>query len=485
MRLPGVHRPHHDTVEAVLEVLAVGQPLGIRGPLGPEQRADQVALVGGGDVSAVDLQHLEPALVVHEGDAGPVRGPRQRLGQRRFPQGKRGRLRQAVLGGDLQDPARAVVRRPGDPVPLGRPDGVAVVGPGGAGEVPGVPLVRGHGEDLAPGLEEGPLARGRERRGADVRAHVDPPGLGPGEVAPHGDVQALQVAGGGIQEVDPAVLLHRQDPVAPGERLRVGVDEVGELFQLSRGHVVGPHVHGVVPVRQEVDRVPHPHGLDVRGPLVREPDLLVRVDVQEDEGGVLSPPVVPPLRVPPGHGIHRDPGPVRGEAAVEAPVAGEHLGGAPVGRDRPETVHGVGRHLPPGGVEDPGAVGGPAPDQGRRRIPGQPLRLAAGHRHHVHGGHPRPVGAEGQPAAVGAQVGIALHRRGARDAPRLSPDPIRDPDVAAVGEGDVLGAHRGLPEHAGPLGIGRRRRADQEEERGEAGADEARGEGAHGSPCAE
>ena len=92
--------------------------------------------------------------------------------------------------------------------------------------------------------------------------------------------------------------------------LGVRVVEAGQLPRPPGLHVVGPDIHGPVTIGEKVDGLAHPDREAVGGPLVGEPRLLERLQIQDGEGGVLPTPVAPPLPVPAAHPVHDDAGPV-------------------------------------------------------------------------------------------------------------------------------------------------------------------------------
>ena len=65
----------------------------------------------------------------------------------------------------------------------------------------------------------------------------------------------------------------------------------------------------------------------------------------------------------------------------------------------------------------------------------------------------RAIRSKGDPAAVRGKMGVTFHGRGAGDAAGFTPGTIRDPEISAVNEGNVLFAQAGLTQQAGALCI--------------------------------
>ena len=452
--LTGLHRPDHEASEPVGKAVLVGEPAGVGRPDGAHGGpvVGVAAQVGGHHPARGHLHHLHPGPVVHEGDAAPVGGPRRIPRHLRLADAEGPGRAQPVLRPDAEAVAVALVREPGHRIAQRGPDRRAVGGSVGAGQVAGGAMLHGDAEDLSPGLHDGSLPGGREPGCAHVRAHVHPAGTGPGEVPPHRDGDPLGGPGPGVQRVDPPVVFVNQHPGAAREVLDVHLGLEGELIQGARGHVVGPDVGGRVPVREEVDLAVHPDRVGVGEVLARDQHFVQRGEVQHHQGNVLATPVPAPLRVPLGGGHHGHAFAVGREAALEAEGGREERGGPALRGNRPEPTEVRGRGLPPGAVEDAGAVGAPSPCLRCTRVPGEPRGVTPLHANDMHLRRPGLGRGEGDALPVGREVGSGHHRRGRREPPGLATGAVHDPEVPAVGEGDVLGADGRLPEESRVLG---------------------------------
>ena len=207
---------------------------------------------------------------------------------------------------------------------VGGPLGIALVDAGGHGQVPGVAVLGGHGEDVAVGAEQGPLPVGADLVGVDAAVDLDDLAPPRDLVVGDDDGHAGRLFGGQVERVEIAAVL--EDDVLGAERGELDV-ELGEARQLARrlgGEVVDVEVHPfrLVPVGQEVDAVAAPHGDDVEG--------RVGGDVLDRLGGeVVDPDVV-------GHAAAVA---LPGPELAEDPVVGElrvvrGIGAEPAARQR-------------------------------------------------------------------------------------------------------------------------------------------------------
>ena len=341
-----------------------------------------------------------------------------------------------------------LVRDVGDLLAVGAPDRILLAHAGGLRQVAHDAVLHRHGEDLAAGADHRALAGGRERRLGDGAGRVLP--LHAGFVA--GLVQRdAQDARGAAFQADllelPAGLVD-DAPVAA-----IGAAHVPDGFPRQLAQRLGPGVEGeevgraVVAVRDEDDLVAHPDRIAVG-----------RVDMRD---------LLPGLAL----GIE-DPDRRRGAAAALAPAARARVGRAvgAVGQaravGRPHAFIGDGlhhllleaafqrhleqllaagiQHLAVGGEQHAPAIGAPAGDLVRGRMPGQAPRLTAAGGDHVDIGVAVVTGGERDPLPVGREARREFGRGMTGQTARLAAVPVGDPQVAAVDEGQVARRDGGL-----------------------------------------
>ena len=246
--------------------------------------------------------------------------------------------------------------------------------------------------------------------------------------------------------MDPAALLERQHPAARRQRLDVVVGEFGDLGQLLGPGLVGPDVHQVVAVREEVDRFADPDRVDVPALGPRRRLDLQGLEILDPHRPGLAAPIVPPFGVPEIRHDVRHLLAVGAQHALGRPGNRQRCLGAPVDRDSPRLADaGIRRRGPPREEHDPAAVGRPSAHSTSGRVPGQPLRLAPFDRDQVHRFGPGISSGERHPPSVGRELGVGGLALEAGQAARIAPGPIHDPDVVGVRKGDLLLADRGLP----------------------------------------
>ena len=259
-----------DGAQTALRAPRVGQPLrvGREGVLGD--------LVGDGPV------HFDRLLRVHvqvvEAQAAVAPGELLRVGR---PHG--GVVEGGGAGGDRQGSALPIladevdlllpgpVRHVGDPLPVGRPDGILLAHALAVRDVPRVAMLRGHGEHVAAGGDGHAVAARGEGVGGDAigHAHVSRPGPPPVVGQAHRDLPGLAPAR--VQEVDPPAVLEHDATVAGSRPFHVELGEAGGPRARPARHVVPPQVQlPVLAVGQEVDRISDPHGLGVGARPIRD-----------------------------------------------------------------------------------------------------------------------------------------------------------------------------------------------------------------------
>ncbi len=268
----------------------------------------------------------------------------------------------ALLVADDQPVLAAVVVEPGDALAVGRPAGVAVGDAGGAGDVAPAPVLRRDREQVAPILEDGPLARGGEAGVGELRrGHVLPARARPVLVGLGVHHELLVLARLRVQDVQVARLLVDHHAVAGAQPLHVEVGVVGELLLLLRARIVRPHVHRVVALGEVVDHAVHPRRVHLALTLPRRRLQVQGRQVHHADGLGLAAPVVPELGVPVLDLLIGEHGAVVAHPAQEGLVHREHLGPAAGAGDGVELPQPRLRARAPRLEDDP-AVGGPPLD---------------------------------------------------------------------------------------------------------------------------
>ena len=294
----------------------------------------------------------------------------------------------------------------------------------------------------------------------------------------------------GVEDVQLAVQLVDDLAVRVGARpADVPLRAPGELGGGAARHVQGVEVERAGAVRVEIDLVADPHriALGARGPGDLA-DLAAR-EVEDPE--VLSPASLIAL---PGAEVAGEGGvdhllAVRREVGAAALRHRQRLGETAGHRHRVDPAAGVLPAVAQRAEDDRLAVRRPPVDlvvvpppwgQGAAgRVEGELLRHAAGRRHHVDLLVAVVLPGEGDPLAVRRELGEQLEPRMRRDPARRPPLGRRRPQIAGVGEHDLVLVD---VREAEQLGLGGRCAGGQA---GEAGGGEAEqdSDGArHGSP---
>ena len=177
------------------------------------------------------------------------------------------RRAEALLRPDHQAVLAARVGEPGDLLPIGRPDGRALRRPRAPRQVARITLLGGDGEDFTASGEQRARPTRRQRRRLDPLRRVHPARLGPGQIAAARDGELGVLARRRLEQVEIARFFEDNDARAGVECLDVVVLVVRELRELLRRNVVLPDVRRPVAIRNEVDRVAHPHRPGVERPL--------------------------------------------------------------------------------------------------------------------------------------------------------------------------------------------------------------------------
>ncbi len=445
-----------DRMQVVRQLLGVGEPAAVRRPGGIEV-ADRGVVEIGVDLhrhGMFQVHDPEVQALVRVGDLPAVGRPAGavEIGGR-LAEVDRPHRAQPIRGTQVEGVFAGRVREPGHPLPVGRPGGVAVRDAGAAGEVPGVPLLGGHGEDLAPRLEQGPLPAGGQGRVEDLTGlHLLEVGAALRQVRREGDRHPGGLPGGEVVEVQGAELVVDDAAGSGGGRDQVEPVGVGEdLADGLRRGVVGVERDGALAVRKEIDRAAHPHGIAVVGILPGDADDAGIGEVGDPEAGRLAAPVVLPRRLPLVEGRVGEVGPVRRVAGLVAGGQGQGLRQPARGRHGEELGQIPGGR--PGGAEDHSfAVRRPAEDLVRSGMVGEPQGFTTLCGHHI----------DIVVAVVAPRVGEAAAVRrvdgmGAAPGPRHDPAglpalPGHVPDLpgvierdAGAGQGRMLQEQRHLP----------------------------------------
>ena len=368
---------------------------------------------------------------------------------------------------------------------VGGPRGTAVGDARGAGQVAPVAVLGRDGEDLAPALEERAHAGGGQRRVLERAADIFPVRAQPGEIAAHGDVDAVGGAAARIVEVDVAALLVDDRAAARASAARVQALDVevgvaGDLADRARAGVVGPDVRGPVPVGEEVDLVAEPDGIEVVAVVPR--NLLERPVVRVDDPHRvdLTAAVASPLGVVEAALLVGEARAVGGEVAGHAPRNRHLLWQPAAGVDREEPGVRDRRARASGIEDDTAAVVRPADDLVRSRVPGEAFGVPSFGGQDVDIGIAVVLGAEGDVPAVRGEVRVGLLALEGGEAPGLASGTVNDPQVVGIRERDVRRADRRLAHEAGGLLGGGGGRGEGEGGRGEGGAHGRPGGGARG-----
>ena len=255
------------------------------------------------------------------------------------------------------------------------------------------------------------------------------------------------------------------------ERCRLQIEAVvgeGLMDGLGLGVVV-EEGEGAVAVREEVDAVAGPHGVEVVGIRARNfGDGAVREAGDPDARG-LAAAVLLPHGEGAADGFICDGLAVGRHGGLVAGGQGELLFDAAFGRhgvEFGEAAVGVSRR----GENDAFAVGGPAEDAVGRGMPGEALGDAAG------GGDDEDVdvaivlAGEGDLCAVGGEGGVGFFAGAVGEADGVAAIPGDAPEVARVGEDDVCLAQGGFLEEQWLV------RGGREGYRGQNGEKEAHGD---------
>ena len=465
---------HHTVLVGV--VPGVGDPAAVGGPVGPEGL--QAPLIQGEPlVHVLDLACLHVADVdahglIHEEHPLGIRGPGDVIPEAGAQMGHLALLAGPIRGPHMQLVLSGAVAEVGHLLAIGGQGREALRNPGAAGEVHDIALLRRHREDLAPGLEHGPLALRGEAGVLEELAGVLLPWLQGGPVGDDLDLHLLELLRGQLQAMQAAAGFEHDVGGADGGEVDVVFLEEGELLEGLGGGVVGPEVAPLhlVAVRQEVELAAMPHGQGVIG----------AAQAGQAAGGLLLQVVEPDLRghapavALPGAEVRAD-GLVGQELAVRRHGAelgvgqGQGHGQPALLGDKEELVEAVLAGLHAGGEEQGLAVGVPAHESVGHGVVRDPGGHPAGHRQHVDIQVPVVVGGESQLPAIRGEAGEGLLALGGGQALGHTAGLGHQPDVVGVAEGNLGGGDRRIAHEPGiDLGGGADGRG-HDQGRGEAG----------------
>ena len=363
---------------------------------------------------------------------------------------------------DHQPVLAGAVAEPGDLLPVGRPDRAAIVRAGSSGQVASVAVLTRHGDDLAPRLEDRALSVRSDRRPADRAAHFLPARSRGQAVAPHANLQALDLLGVRVVGMNRPALLEHHHAGSAGNVPHVELTRGGHLLRLPRTRLVAPQVHHSVAVGAEVDETTEPRREGVVGVLARDLLDVVRFGIVDPHPiGATSAVALPAAECVAKRGVG-DAFRVRSVGGVRRTRNRERLRGA--ARDR-RTVEARLRsaRLAPARKDHVRRVGVPTLDVVaagvKREAPGDP----AVDRQEVDVGVALVLRRVRHPRAVGAQVRARLPAHVAGEAACIPPAAGRDPEIVSVDEDDVLGGDRRvLQEECLVRGLRPRRRGREE-----------------------
>ncbi len=387
----------------------------------------------------------------------PVRRPARRVVVRVITAERdRAGLSHAALRPEREAVALAAgVREVRNGLAVGRPGRVALGGAGGVGDVAGIPLLGGHGHDLAPGLEHRARPRGRDGRVLQLVADAHEVRQRGGQLAAQGDRDRGVFPRRQVVHVEGAELFV-DDPARAGRgALDVEPVVLDPPRDLPGARVVGVEARRAVPIGDEEDRVRDPHRRLIGGVAARHLlDRRARQVRDPDRRGPPAPIALPGL-------VRRRVGQIGETPAVwterSLPRAGEvehrrgHLAHSLHEQPR-RPVLDVLRDAQAGRLEQHLPVRGPAPHHVVVRMPGEPLGDPTRGRDHIDvrvavGG----VGV-GDPLAVRREgAAIVAARNAARETVGHATRARREPDVAGEREADLARAQGRVLEQIGHL----------------------------------
>ena len=269
-----------------------------------------------------------------------------------------------------------------------------------------------------------------------------------------GDGKGGDLSGFGLQEVDLAGLLE-DDLVHPARGPKdIGVGEVGHLLDVPALEVKGVEVEGEIPVGDEVNLLADPEGLLICAGEVGDPvgGVLVQI-VDPDVLGAAALVTLPVAEIPLDGGVDN-------LMAVRGEVAHAGLGNGQGHLQAPFQVHQevLSHALAPRGTvrpdHDRAAVGRPVQDDvvkpatGRHLadivVEGELFGCPSLGRDHVDLPVSGVLPGEGDPLAVGRDLGKEFPTHVGCETSRLSSGEGDRPDVAGVDEGDQVARDVGV-----------------------------------------
>ncbi len=225
--------------------------------------------------------------------------------------------------------------------------------------------------------------------------------------------------------------------------LDVKVSELRNLRQLLCLRLVRPNVGDAVAIRDEVNRVVHPNRIHVLRIGPRRRDQIVRFEIDDPNGAILTAAIVAALFVPRIVHAISDVCSVGGDFALIRARQRHRLFHSAFRRNSPEARRAAGRPPRAGrGKENRSAVGSPTLHRVRAGMPGQTLRLAALSGDHINIEVAGVLAAKGNPFSIGREMRIRRLALEARDAPRHATRARRHPNILRIGKCDLRGAHR-------------------------------------------
>ncbi len=332
-----------------------------------------------------------------------------------------------------------LVREEGDPFPVGRDRRVHLPRAGRVGKVDGPLLAERDRKDVAPGFQDHGLAVVGRINIVNVFARVDDPVAQDPPVGRHEHADLFRLAGFEVEQVDVAVL--DEDDILP---VGVGPHDVKIGVGRDRPRLPGPYLLGVdvgdtaPPVGDKIHRIADPHRVGVLAHVIRDRGILLGVAVVKPDVRILAPLVALPivLLVPPA-GIEEAPG-VGREADQRAALEGEPLRRAALDGSIVEVrvpADDVLEHRP---EDDLGPVGRPADDLRKSWLVGQAGGSSAVGGHDISGRRPVVARRKGDLLSVRGKLGEGLGPGVAGDAAGPASLGARQPEVALIGENDLV-----------------------------------------------
>ena len=443
---PFLERIHLDRMQIIGQDVGIGQPAAIRRPRRAEIGLAEALVRGGGDLhrrGMVEVEVPEVEALVRIRDLLAIGRPQRTVEERRLAQGDRAGRFETFLIADEELILAGFVGEPRDRLAVGRPGRVAILDARTIGDVARVAVFGGYGQNVAVRFEHRALPRRREVDVFDLGADLLPVRTHLRQVARNRDADLARLARLQIVDVQ-RVELGVNDRTRP--RRRGGYVETGagqKAGDSARLRVVREERHRTVAIGEEIDRIADPHRVVVVRIVARH-----AYDARIGQVGNVHRRRLPAAIALP----KRLPAKVRNVRQVRG-----------IGRERARLGHGqweplrkaagcghgkqlirIRRAVAIGSEEHVLAVGRPTDGDVCRGMIGQTPGLAARGRDHVDVDVLVVHAGEGDLRSVGRKDGARFEPVPRRQAMRGAARAVDDPNVAAVGKGDLRATDRGI-----------------------------------------